>query len=198
MNWGEMKAAVAAYLHRSDLGPLWAHFLPLAEQRMFFGETTVPPLRLAAMEKQATLATPDQPADFLEAIVLCSDPKRPLDLRPLAHIARERNAFAWSGQQLVLSPDVALPLTLTYYAKWATPLADGDTNWLLAHAPGVVLGALAVEVARWARDDALLARESQSYASACVALANADRRARHSGALLQQKAQPHATTTRTP
>lgn len=197
MNWGQMKAMVAAYLHRSDLAALWEHFLPLAEQRMAYGETTVAPLRLGSMVKTASLATPDAPADCLEAIRLHADARRPLELRPLERIALEHNAFAWSGQQLVLSPDVALPLTLTYYAKWATPMADADTNWLLTHAPGVYLGALAVEVARWARDDALLARESQSYASACTALTNADRRARYSGALLRARPQM-TTTTRTP
>lgn len=189
MNWGEMKGAVAAYMHRTDLGPLWAYFLPLAEARMYFGEATVPALRLTSMEKLATLNTADQPADFLEAIKVYSDPNRPLDLRPLERITREPNAYAWSGQTLVPGYDVALPLQMTYFAKWTTPVADGDTNWLLTNAPGVYLGALAVEVARWARDDGLLARESQSYASAAAALMEADKRAKYSGALLRSKPQ---------
>jgi len=189
MNWGQIKAMVASYLHRTDLAPLWAYFLPLAEARMYYGEVTVPALRLTSMEKLASLATADQPADFLEAIKVYSDPDRPLDLRPLERISREVNAFAWSGQQLVTSPDVALPLQMTYFAKWATPAEDGDTNWLMTNAPGLYLGSLAVEVARWSRDDGLLARESQSYASAAAALSAADQRAKYSGALLRSKPQ---------
>jgi len=189
MNWGQMKAMVADYMHRTDLASRWAYFLPLAEARMYFGEATVLPLRLTSMERLDTLATASQPADFLEAIKVYSDPNRPLDLRPLERITREINAYAWSGQQLVTSPDVALPLQMTYFAKWTTPAADGDTNWLLTNAPGLYLSSLAVEVARWARDDALLARESQAYASAASALMDADKRAKYSGALLRSKPQ---------
>lgn len=193
MNWGQMKAMVASYMHRTIDADKWALFLPLAEARMYFGETSAPPLRLTSMEKVATLSTADQPADFLEAIKLYRDPNRPLDLRPLERISLEHNAFAWSGQKLVPSPDVALPLQLTYFAKWATPVADSDTNWLLTNAPGVYLGSLAVEVARWMRDDALLARESQAYASTAAALMAADKRAKYSGALLAAK--PRMTRT---
>ena len=189
MNWGQMKAMVASYLHRAIDPDKWAMYLPLAEARMYFGEATVPPLRLTSMEKLTTLATASQPVDFLEAIKLYSDPNRPLDLRPLERITREVNAYAWSGQQLVTSPDAALPLQMTYFAKWTTPVADGDTNWLLTNAPAIYLGSLAVEVARWSRDDGLLARESQSYASAAAALTDADKRAKYSGALLRSKPQ---------
>lgn len=194
MNWGEMKAMVADYMHRPDLGTRWSYLLPLAEARMYFGEATVAPLRLTSMEKLAAMPTAAQPVDFVEAIRIYSDPRRPLELRPLERIDLEHNAFAWSGQQLVTSPDVGLPLQMTYYAKWATPAADGDTNWLLTNVPGIYLAALSVEVARWARDDGLLARESQSYASAAAALMAADKRAKYSGALLHSRPQ----MTRTP
>ena len=194
MNWGEMKAMVAAYAHRTDLGALWAYFLPLAEARMYFGEATVAPLRLSNMETQASMATAAQPADFLEAIKLYADPNRPLILRPLERIALEFNAYAWSAQQLVLSPDVALPVELVYFAKWATPVDDSDTNWLLTNAPNVYLASLAVEIARWSRDAELLARESQSYASAAAALMTADKRSKYSGSPLTAKPQ----MTRTP
>lgn len=194
MNWGEMKAMVADYMHRTDLATRWSYLLPLAEARMYFGEATVPALRLRSMEKLASLATADQPADFVEAIKIYSDPRRPLDLRPLERIAQEQNAFAWSGLQLVTSPDIVLPLQMTYYAKWATPAVDGDTNWLLTNVPGIYLGALSVEIARWARDDALLGRESQSYASAAAALMATDKHAKYSGALLHSRPQ----MTRTP
>lgn len=195
MNWGQMKAAVASYMHRTDIDAArWALHLPLAEQRMYFGETTVPALRLRSMEKLVTMNTADQPVDYLEAIKIYSDPNRPLDLRPLERINLERNAFAWSGLKLVTSPDVALPLQLTYYAKWATPTTDDDTNWLLTNAPNVYLSSLAVEVARWMEDDARLARETQVYASAAAALSAADKHTKYSGALLSARPQ----MTRTP
>ena len=42
MNWGAIKAAVAAYTHRTDLDALMPTFLALAEQRIYYGESNSP------------------------------------------------------------------------------------------------------------------------------------------------------------
>lgn len=190
MNYGELKAAVAAYSHRSDTGPLFPVFLPLAEARIYHGEAGAPKLRCAAMRQFATLADGTRPAGFLEAIKITPNgqPSQPLDYRPLANMPCERNAFTWDGQTLVLSRDQAFPVDLTYYAHLVTPVDDADTNWLMTNHPGIYLSALLVEVARWSVDEALGAREAANYASAVNALNSAEKAAAFSGSKLSTRA----------
>ena len=190
MNFGELKTAVAAYAHRSDIGPLFPVFLPLAEARIYHGEASAPKLRCAAMRQSATLADGTRPAGFLEAIKITptGQPSQPLTFRPLANMPCERNAFTWDGQTLVLSLDQAFHVDLTYYARLATPVADTDTNWLMENHPGVYLSALLVEVARWSVDEAMGAREAANYASAVNALNSAEKAAAFSGSKLTTKA----------
>ena len=190
MNWGELKAAVAAYSHRADIAPLLATFLPLAEARIYTGEANAPKLRCAAMRQFATLADGTRPAGFLEAIKITptGQPSQPLTFRPLANMPCERNAFTWDGQTLVLSRDQAFPVDLTYYAHLVTPVDDADTNWLMENHPGVYLSALLVEVARWSVDEALGAREAANYASAVNALNSAEKAAAFSGSKLSTRA----------
>lgn len=190
MNYGELKAAVAAYAHRSDIGPLFAVFLPLAEARIYHGEAGAPKLRCAAMRKSATLADGAQPAGFLEAVKIApiGKPSQPLTYRPLAHMPCESRAFSWDGQTLVLSLDQMFPIDLTYYARLATPVDDADTNWLMDNHPGIYLSSMLVEVARWSVDEAMGAREASNYASAVTALNSAEKAAAFSGSLLTMKA----------
>lgn len=190
MNWGELKAAVAAYTHRSDITALMPMFLELVEQRIYYGEANSPKLRCAAMRQSATLVDGTRPAGFLEAIKITpnGNPSPPLTYRPLATMPCERNAFTWDGQTLVLSRDQAFPVDLTYYARLETPVADTDSNWLMENHPGVYLSALLVEVARWSVDEALGAREAANYASAVNALNSAEKAAAFSGSKLTTKA----------
>lgn len=190
MNWGELKAAVAAYAHRADIAPLMATFLPLAEARIYTGEANAPKLRCAAMRQAATLADGTRPAGFLEAIKITptGKPSQPLAYRPLAHMPQECHAFSWDGAALVLSREQAFPVDLTYYARLATPVDDTDTNWLMTNHPGVYLSALLVEVARWSVDEALGAREAASYTSAVNALNSVEKAAAFSGSPMTMKA----------
>ena len=190
MNWGELKAAIAAYAHRADIAPLMATFLPLAEARIYTGEANSPKLRCAAMRQAATLADGTRPAGFLEAIKITptGHPARPLGYRPMTRMPHECHAFSWDGQTLVLSRDQAFPIDLTYYARLATPVDDADTNWLMDNRPGIYLSSMLVEVARWSVDEAMGAREASNYASAVTALNSAEKAAAFSGSLLTMKA----------
>ena len=190
MNWGELKAAIAAYAHRADIAPLMATFLPLAEARIYTGEANSPKLRCAAMHQAATLADGTRPAGFLEAIKITptGHPARPLGYRPITHMPHECHAFSWDGATLVLSRDQAFPVDLTYYARLATPVDDADTNWLMDNHPGIYLSSVLVEVARWSVDEAMGAREASNYASAVTALNSAEKAAAFSGSLLTMKA----------
>jgi hypothetical protein len=187
MNWGEIKAAVAAYAHRSDLTAMLPTFLQLAEQRIYFGEANAPKVRVSAMRQFVTLADGARPTDFLDAIKLAEHdkPDSPLTYRTLDRMPCEFRAFSWDGQTLVLSRDQEFPVDLTYHAKFDTPAADGDTNWLMTNAPGVYLASLLVEVGRYTRDDAFGAREASNYTSAVIALVSQDAAASLSGSPLR-------------
>ena len=190
MNWGELKAAIAAYAHRADIAPLLATFMPLAEARIYTGEANAPKLRCAAMHQVVLLADGFRPAGFLEAIKITptGHPARPLGYRPITNMPHECHAFSWDGATLVLSRDQAFPVDLTYYARLATPVDDADTNWLMDNHPGIYLSSMLVEVARWSVDEAMGAREASNYASAVTALNSAEKAAAFSGSLLTMKA----------
>jgi hypothetical protein len=68
MNWGQIKATVAAYANRTDLAAMMPTFLELAEQRIYNGgaEGEVPPLRLSNMLTTVNPASLALPADFIE------------------------------------------------------------------------------------------------------------------------------------
>ena len=189
MNWGELKAAVAAYTHRTDLDALFPTFLALAEQRIYNGEQNMPKLRADAMRQSVTLANGDRPAGFLEAIKVAQagSPDKPLEYRPMEHMPQAHRAYSWDGATLVLSQDQAFPVDLTYYARLATPSSDADANWLTENAPGVYLSSLLVEAYRWAMDDAAAAREAANCSSAVQALVSQDKAASHSGSVLRMK-----------
>jgi hypothetical protein len=186
MNWGQLKAAVAAYSHRPDLTAMFPTFLAFAEQRIYIGEANAPKVRCAAMRQSATLADGTRPAGFLEAIKIApeSKPESPLIYKPLANMPCEFQAFSWDGPTLVLSREQAFPVDMTYYARLTSPVADGDTNWLMTNAPGVYLASLLVEVYRWAVDDKAAAREAGNYASAANSINSQERAAQISGSRL--------------
>ena len=189
MNYGELKAAVTAYAHRTDLAPMFATFLANAEQRIYFGELNSPKLRITAMRDFATLANGTQPAGYLEAIKVTPSGRAELDLsdRPLAAMPNEFQSYAWDGKTLVLSRDQTFPVDLTFYKRMDSPVLDTDTNWLMTNAPNVYLSSLLVEYARWARDDALGVRVASDYSSAVNSVQSQDIAARISGSTLRMK-----------
>lgn len=190
MNWGQIKAAVAAYTHRTDLDAMMPTFLALAEQRIYYGEANSPKVRCAAMRQSATLANGARPVGFLEAIKVAEagSPEKFMEYRPLERMPQDVRAYTWDGDTLVLSDDQAFPVDLTYYAKLATPTLDADENWLMANAPSIYLASMLVEVHRWAADDASAAREASNYASAVGALVSQDKSAAISGSALRIRA----------
>lgn len=189
MNYGELKAAVTAYAHRDDYLPLMPTFLALAEARIYTGEANAPKVRAAAMRLFTTLANGTRPVGFLEAIKVAqnANPDAPLEYQPLDHIPRYTRAYTWDGETLVLSKDQGFPVDLTYYGRLMTPVADADTNWILTNHPRVYLSAVLIELALWAQDDAMAAREAGNYISAVTALNSQQRAAEISGSPLQMQ-----------
>ncbi len=191
MNYGQLKAALVAYTHRSDLDSIIPTFLELAEQRIYFGEDTAnaPAVRVAAMRASVSLANGARPADFIEAIKVNRGGKSNeyLEYVPLQQMPRYSAAYNWDGDTLVLSQYEKFPVDLIYYKKLQTPSADSDTNWIIGNAPQVYISSLLVEYARWARDDVLGAREAGIYVSTVRALNSRDMAASISGGALRMR-----------
>ena len=186
MNYGDLKAAVAAYAHRTDLAALYDTFLALAEERIYTGEANSPKVRAAVMRQTLSLPDGTRPAGFLEAVKVAPDaqPDRPLEYRPMEYMPSPCRAFSWDGATLVLSSDQSFPVDMTFYARLTTPVADSDTNWILTNHPRVYLFALLVEVGMWSKDDALAAQAAANFISAATALNSQERAAETSGSKL--------------
>jgi len=192
MNYGQLKAAITAYTHRSDAAAMVDVFMPIAEQRIYFGENNSPAVRLSSMLTTVTLANGTRPVGFIEAkkVFELNRPECPLEFRPMEFMDRECRAFSWDGEILVLSRDMAFPMQLTYYGQFSTPALDTDTNPILTKFPNVYLTSILVEFARWVRDDEMLVREAGNYASAVSSAQSADQRAQHSGSMLVMRPRP--------
>lgn len=187
MNYGDLKTAVAMFAHRTDLASKFPTLMALAEERIYTGEANAPKVRVAAMETFAQLPDGTRPDGFLEAIRIteADSPDKTLDFCPMSALGNARNAYSWDGVTLVLSSDQGFPVDMTYYAKLTTPVADGDSNWLLSNHARVYLSAVLVEVGMYSLDDAMAAREASNYVSAVAALNSNERAAQISGSLLK-------------
>lgn len=187
MNLGQLKTAVAAYAHRSDLASMFPTFLALAEERIYTGEANAPKLRVAVMRHVVQMADGTRPNGFLEAIKVAEAdrPDKPLTYAPMDYMPQQVRAFSWDGETLVLSRDQGFPVDMTYYAKLATPALDANTNWILTNHARVYLSAVLVEVGMWTQNDALAAREAANFASAVNAINSKERAAQISGSSIK-------------
>lgn len=197
MTWRQIKNAVAAYAHRSDLETLMPTFLELAEQRIYAGasEGDVPPLRLSSMMTVVNPASPTLPADFLEmkrvSVVMSPTYKKPLDFKPLENMGEQELAsgspsfFSLRGNSLVFSPSFSQNVEITYYAKFPALVNDTDSNWLTNNASSVYISAMLVEVGYYTVDPDMTARELSRFASVMNSLQAQDDGNKHSGAQLR-------------
>ena len=187
MNWGQIKAAVREYTHRSDITEeLMSMFLEMATQRIHYGEQNTPKLRCEAMKCAATMYYGTQPADYLEAVKIfpVGKPGDPLTYAPDGIRPNTSNSYSWVGQSLVLSEDQAFPVEMIYYARLPILAADTDCNWVSDNAPSIYITAIGVEVGDWMRDPAFAGAQASKYTSACASLVSSDKAASISGSPL--------------
>jgi len=186
MNYGELKAAVVAYSKRDDLTSIFPTLLELAENRIYYGETTAPKVRIPAMRSTVTLADGTRPTGYLEAIKLKSATPYGISANfvPLSQIESASNSYSVDGDTFVLSTDLGFPLDLTYYGKLGALVDDTDTNELLTEHARVYLASMMIEVGLWTIDDAMTARAVASYTSAANSVNSAYRAQDISGSRL--------------
>lgn len=197
MNWGQIKAAVAAYANRTDLAAMMPTFLELAEQRIYNGgaEGDVPPLRLSTMLTTVNPASPTLPVDFIEmkrvSAVMDATYKKALDFKPLEITAAMEGAsgeptyYSLQNTGLVYAPTFTYPVEIIYYARFSPLVNDVDTNWLTANASTAYISAMLIEVGYYLRDNDLAQRELARFASSVNAMQAQDDGNKHSGAQLR-------------
>lgn len=172
---------------RTDLEPRFLpEIMPLAEQRIFYGDGALAPLRVLPMEASASVAftagTASLPDDFLDKralywsgsggqiVALGYEP--PSVFYPATY---GRTGGAWpaaytvEGLAVKISPALSGNATLLYYQRPGALEADADTNVILARWPGVYLYSLQMEVHRITRDDQEFAKARQWYVDAVTA-----------------------------
>jgi hypothetical protein len=196
VNYGQLKTAIASWANRSDLTALLPTFLELAEQRIYMGddENGVNQLRVSSMLTTVNPFGGTVPTDLLQlhriAVTLGTGIKRTLQFRSLEQIAAqsvvpgEPAFYSIQNQTVVYGPTFDYPVELIYYAKFVTPSADADTNWLLTNAAGVYLYATLIEVAQWSKDMDMLQTAARLWKSAQQAVIANDIQGQSSGSTL--------------
>lgn len=194
MNYGELKAAIANRLGRTNLTAVIPDFVMLGEPRLYHGfrdiDVSVAPLRLRAMLAKEAASLAALPAGFLavERLTVSGDP------RPLEYVTPERFAdlaptgsaryYTLQDGGIAVEGGTPAVFALSYYKKFPVLAADSDTNWLLTEFPNLYLYSALIEAYAHLKDDARIPTAARMYAAAANALIDSDQAERHSGSTL--------------
>lgn len=157
MNYTELQAQVAAYLHRTDLTAQIPTFIGLAESFLFRE------INVKELQTTATITTTGEyatlPADFaaLSKIEVTVDGVTyPLDYQSQPEtstgtVRPSKYAFE-KGQIRIFGAGTGTTGTLYYMPKVEALSGTNPTNWILDNAPDLYLYASAMEGAKYIRD----------------------------------------------
>ncbi|WBT40164.1 phage adaptor protein [Hyphomicrobium sp. DMF-1] len=186
-NLAELRTAALGL--RTDMASKFSsEILPLAEQRIFYGDGPLQPLRVLPMETSQNLSftsgSATLPTDFLDKRALYWEGAAgqivSLSYEPPAVFYQESYnrrggsfpmAYTVEGNTAKISPALTGTARLLYYQRPAAMSGDTDTNVILAKWPGVYLFSCQIDLYRLLRNDDELTKVRQFYADA-VAAAN--------------------------
>lgn len=196
MNYGQLKAAIANRLGRTNLTAIIPDFITFAEPRLYQGfrdvEVSVAPLRLRAMLTTETASLATLPTDFL-SVDRVSIPdtyaSRTLTFLPpdeFNELAGTNYPTYYTLQNGLIRIEGGTPasFTLSYYKKFPALVADADTNWLLTNCPNIIFYSALIEAYSHIKDDMRIQAAGRQYAAAANALIDSDQQERHSGSVL--------------
>jgi len=164
MNYTELKAQVASYLHRTDLTAQIPTFIALAEAYLF-RELHIKEMQVSIVGS-TTGGYADLPADFgsvSRVSVTYGGVARSLDYISLADVSTSTNAapafYSLENNKLrIWGAGDGQAYTL-YYIPAIQNLSDiVSTNWLLENAPELYLDASCLQGAKFVRNDAEVAK----------------------------------------
>ena len=95
------------------------------------------------------------------------------------------------GSSLYVAPPPNHPLTIYYYARFASLNSDESTNWLLTNAYDIYLQAMIAEIYAFTRNEEEEAAARLRFDTAVSDLHDADRMATMSGSALQSTGAPY-------
>jgi len=169
---------------RTDMTAKFAsEILPLAEQRIFYGDGPLAPLRVLPMEASENLSFTDGaaslPADFLDKRALYWEGaggrtgslayEPPAVFYPESYNRRGGSfpmAYTVEGNTAKIAPALTGTAKLLYYQRPTAMTQDGHTNVILANWPGVYLFSCQIDLYRLLRNDGELQKVRQFYADA--------------------------------
>lgn len=193
MNYGELKAAIANRLGRTNLTAIIPDFIALGEPRLYHGfrdiDLSVAPLRLRAMLAKETASLAVLPTGYLSVDRLtvpnCREPLRYLTPEEFAKLPTNcLGAYTMQDGGISISGGTPASFCLSYYKKFTTLAADSDTNWLLTNFPNLYLYSALIEAYAHLKDDGRIPTAARMYAAAANALIDSDQLERHSGSTL--------------
>jgi len=198
--YAQLQAAVANWLHRTDLTAAIPDFIALAEARIARDLRTQRMVTTEVLAATAGVRSVALPTGWLEfsTVSVISDPDRVLSVVSTYDLdARapesSRNAmpavYAIEGDQMLLGPvpDADYSLRARYYKRLAALSNDADTNWLLTDFPGVYLFGALAESAPFLQDDRVQLWEAK-YVAEVSAVKSLDQAVQFSGSPLRVRA----------
>lgn len=186
-NYSELKTAIAAWLHRSDLDDRLPEFIALAETRingdvMGRAMDTRTNLTATASSRFVTL-----PTDMLEMrrLTLLDEPYEALEYKSPDQLTQDDayqtdtgrpEFFTIVGSQIELSPtpDSAYSLEILYRQRVPALSDAAPTNWLLTANPNVYLFASLLQGGVWTQDEARFPIWEAKYREAIAAVNTVD------------------------
>ena len=159
MNYSELQANIATYLHRTDLATVIPTFIQLAEGYLF-RELSPPETEIVATGSTVS-GYAVLPADFgsLQRLTVTSGGvTRALEYIALANVGTEvQQAPGYytfeAGKLRIYGTSTGQPYTLHYLPNMGALSDTNTSNWLLANAPDLYLYASCLEGAKYIRDD---------------------------------------------
>lgn len=199
----ELRSA-ALGLRTDMVSKFTSEILPLAEQRIFYGDGPLNPLRVLPMETSEDLTFTNGsaalPADFLDKRALywtgtggqvaSLGYEPPGVFYPSSYARRGSpwpSAYTVEGNTIKIDPALSGDAKLLYYARPAAMTDDGHTNVILANWPGVYLFSCQIDLYRLLRNNDELAKVRQMYADAIEAANRQALIARTFGGTLKKK-----------
>lgn len=202
-NYSDLQAAVARYMHRTDLATMIPDFIGLGESRLNRE------LRLTQMESFDTLTTStssrfvDLPARFSEPLnltILLGNVQVklvPVTTSLMAGIISATNAqprYYTIGNQIELNSISDQPYTLTLHCIKNFDLAADNVNWLITNAHEIYLYAALMEGYIYVHDEKQAEKYSMLLNNAIDKLSQQDGRSRSVSRLVTEPGQFQTAT----
>jgi hypothetical protein len=194
--YAELQTAVKNWLHRADLDSMIPDFITLAEVRVYNGGNASEPLRVAAMQNQATGTIASQsialPTGYLETIRLAGvtggqnytlDYLAPGEFSYYENQSGDPQYFTIMEGEIKTAPNGGVDYLHDYYKKFDALSVSATTNWLLTNAPNIYLYGTLLEATPYLINDNRLQLWQAMFSDAIAGLNKSEKKRYQSNAM---------------